>query len=312
MMFAHVAQFIVIGYAIYQYCGLAARSRRRQFAGPPGHIELADAVSFQVRPWLRLYAGFVLLAGAALAAAGGFPHYAGIYVSQLVTLLLLFVLMPAALPDLLRLGGPHLVIAAVGLGRPVRPGGPLPGARRRRLLQVASRLRPAAAGFLAVLPAVALTVVLFPLFGVRTTEALSEVVQPAGHPTAAIVIFTIFVLMSAAVWEEVFFRYALQAFVAGAVLRLRNAERPATGLGEAFAPSDLFTARAVAVVVSALLFAISHGGMIEPAWIKYLQTFVVGIGLGIVQWRAGLEAAIFGHLIFNIAAPFLTAPFLQS
>ena len=44
-----------------------------------------------------------------------------------------------------------------------------------------------------------------------------------------------------------------------------------------------------------------HYGALEPAWLKFTQTFVLGIILGLTAWRKGLDAAIALHWAFNLS-----------
>ena len=48
------------------------------------------------------------------------------------------------------------------------------------------------------------------------------------------------------------------------------------------------------------LWALMHNGRIEPDWVKWVQIFGVGLCLGRVRWRYGLEAAIILHFCFNV------------
>ncbi len=69
----------------------------------------------------------------------------------------------------------------------------------------------------------------------------------------------------------------------------------------AFPPDkrDARPARFVAVIFSAALFALMHNGHLEPAWVKWVQIFGIGLILGAIRLRHGLIAAILTHLLFN-------------
>lgn len=64
------------------------------------------------------------------------------------------------------------------------------------------------------------------------------------------------------------------------------------------------TARAVGIVLAALLWALCHGGQIDPVWVKWVQIFGLGLALGVVRLRQGLEACVFLHLVFNLIGGF--------
>lgn len=55
-----------------------------------------------------------------------------------------------------------------------------------------------------------------------------------------------------------------------------------------------------AVVATAALWALTHVGTVEPAWLKWLHVFPIGLLLGWVGWTRGLEPAIALHWAFNL------------
>ena len=56
----------------------------------------------------------------------------------------------------------------------------------------------------------------------------------------------------------------------------------------------------VSVVVVSALWTLGHGGMIDPAWVKWVQIFGIGLVLGAVRVRLGLEGCVGVHLAFNV------------
>jgi membrane protease YdiL (CAAX protease family) len=60
----------------------------------------------------------------------------------------------------------------------------------------------------------------------------------------------------------------------------------------------------VAVVITALLWTIGHGHVLDPAWAKLLQIFPMGIALGFLFKNYGIEACVLSHGIFNIVLMF--------
>ena len=63
--------------------------------------------------------------------------------------------------------------------------------------------------------------------------------------------------------------------------------------------------RLAAVLVTAAVWAVGHGSMLEPTWVKLTQIFVVGLVVGYVYLRAGIEGAIATHASLNLAGPWL-------
>jgi membrane protease YdiL (CAAX protease family) len=66
----------------------------------------------------------------------------------------------------------------------------------------------------------------------------------------------------------------------------------------------------LAVGGTAAIFALGHGGHLDPAWPKLVQTFVWGLMLGSVRVWLGTGYAVGLHLLFNLSAP-LMAPFVM-
>ncbi len=102
-------------------------------------------------------------------------------------------------------------------------------------------------------------------------EGLGETITP----------LLVIAVISAAVAEEITFRLCLQSFIARY-----------TGLaGRRYW---------VAVVITAVLWSIGHIGVLEPEWVKLAQVLPLGIALGFLFRRFGLEAAVLAHGTFNI------------
>jgi membrane protease YdiL (CAAX protease family) len=56
----------------------------------------------------------------------------------------------------------------------------------------------------------------------------------------------------------------------------------------------------VAVVLAAFLWTLGHTAILDPYWLKGLQIFPIGLGLGWLALRYGLEASILAHAVFNV------------
>lgn len=62
------------------------------------------------------------------------------------------------------------------------------------------------------------------------------------------------------------------------------------------------------ILITSLIWASLHVGMIEPAWVKYGQVTGLGIILGVARLRLGLAGSIALHLAFNIFGNLLPVP----
>ena len=59
--------------------------------------------------------------------------------------------------------------------------------------------------------------------------------------------------------------------------------------------------KAAAIVITSLLWSIGHAGAVDPYWFKLVQIAPMGLILGAVAWKWGLEPAIALHWSFNLA-----------
>jgi membrane protease YdiL (CAAX protease family) len=114
-------------------------------------------------------------------------------------------------------------------------------------------------------------------------KQLLERPSPLSKDTIALTIWLPMIFL-APLFEEITFR----GFILGQCL-MAVPENKRTAL----------PAKALAVAFTAALFALMHNGHLEPAWVKWLQIFGIGIILGFIRLRHGLTAAILTHLIFN-------------
>lgn len=116
----------------------------------------------------------------------------------------------------------------------------------------------------------------------KPDSKLDAALETSGHSHFANALFALYLLISAPIAEEFVFRHYLQN-------RLMALNR-----------SALY--RLLAIVLVAAVFALGHGGMISPAWVKYAQVFGFGLALGVCQMTLGIECCIGLHLFFNLGA----------
>lgn len=138
----------------------------------------------------------------------------------------------------------------------------------------------------------AATAVLFLVVPWRPAAPVQETFRPEQHGPLANTLFVVYLLVSAAVVEEVMFRH----YLVNRLAALRAASDGRTGSGGSRVRTG------VAIAAAAALWTLGHGGMVEPAWLKSVQIGLYGLALGTAQVRLGLETAVLLHLLFNGAA----------
>ena len=63
---------------------------------------------------------------------------------------------------------------------------------------------------------------------------------------------------------------------------------------------------AIAIIVTSSLWTIGHAGALSPDWVKFAQIFPVGLSLGWLFRKYGVESCILAHSLFNITLLSLT------
>jgi len=111
----------------------------------------------------------------------------------------------------------------------------------------------------------------------------------AGAATEPTLLVAVFVLVFA-YGEEVIYRLGVQNYLA---MKLKLSGRGYW----------------VAVVLTAALWTLGHVGTLEPWWVKLVQVFPLGLALGFMFKRFGLEACVLVHGAFNVVM-MLLAPSL--
>ncbi|MBI1871564.1 MAG: CPBP family intramembrane metalloprotease [Chlamydiae bacterium] len=104
---------------------------------------------------------------------------------------------------------------------------------------------------------------------------------------------SILIFTTVAFYEEIVFRLFIQGFV-------RFIFKKYTWNG------------VVAILFSSLLFSLGHFGILETWWVKFVQTFVIGIILGKLMKKYGMEISFAVHTILNIFALYTAPLLLQS
>lgn len=140
-----------------------------------------------------------------------------------------------------------------------------------------------------VLGGVGLSVILFKLTAPQLSDTVKELLQLQGaKPTLGNEpsVLLALVLTAFAFGEEILFRLGIQNYLAKQ-FRL-NGNR-----------------YWIAVVVTSGLWTLAHANVLAPEWVKMVQIFPLGIALGFLFKKHGLESCIIAHGIFNLIMMFL-------
>ena len=65
----------------------------------------------------------------------------------------------------------------------------------------------------------------------------------------------------------------------------------------------------LSIVLTSLLWTFLHAGAVDPDWVKFVHVFPMGLVLGWMFRRFGIESCILVHVLFNLAAPIVLLPF---
>lgn len=93
--------------------------------------------------------------------------------------------------------------------------------------------------------------------------------------------FTVLLVLTFAFGEEIFFRLGIQNFLATYLHWQGNRYW-------------------AAVALTSLLWTLGHAGVLDPEWVKLAQIFPVGLMLGWLFRRHGVEACMLAHGLFNV------------
>lgn len=137
------------------------------------------------------------------------------------------------------------------------------------------------------------TALLFKFTHPEISNFLKEMSKTEGNPSQyAVQISSIVFFLLVAFYEEIIFRLFIQTFF---LYLLRK-----------FSWGSL-----ASILISSLIFATGHFGVLATWWVKFIQTFVIGIILGINMKKYGMETSFTIHAILNMFALY-TSRFLMS
>jgi len=134
--------------------------------------------------------------------------------------------------------------------------------------------------------------VLFLLTEPHVTETVKRIFGARGDITNVdtFTALTVVVVLAYAFAEEIFFRLGIQNFLAH-YLGWQGRRYWA------------------AIAMTSLLWTLGHAGVLDPNWVKLVQVYPMGLALGWLFRRHGVEACILAHGLFNIVMTGLS-PFL--
>ena len=100
---------------------------------------------------------------------------------------------------------------------------------------------------------------------------------------------TLVVLLEFAFAEELIFRLGIQNYLGAKLINKRYGY-------------------AIAVALTAALWAMAHVGSLDPDWVKLAQIFPLGLALGWLYRRQGTESTIMAHALFNFVGGLVLSP----
>jgi len=136
---------------------------------------------------------------------------------------------------------------------------------------------------LVVIVSIVYSIVLFKATSPRMSEVAKQALGLGGDALAAGETMTpqaLLFLLTFAFGEEIFFRLGIQNFLAYRLGWRGNKYW-------------------LAIIVTSGLWTLGHVGMLEPGWVKLAQIFPLGLVLGWLFKKHGLESAICAHGLFN-------------
>ena len=68
----------------------------------------------------------------------------------------------------------------------------------------------------------------------------------------------------------------------------------------------------VAIALSSAFWSLAHANILDPEWVKIVQVFPLGIALGFLFRKFGIESCIFSHAAFNVIMMYLGPGLISS
>lgn len=140
----------------------------------------------------------------------------------------------------------------------------------------------------------AFTFIFFKFANPELSSFLKETMQQEGSSAVSqkVLFSSILFFVLIAFYEEVLFRLFIQTFLS-------------------YLFRKFYFGGGLAILMTSALFAVGHYGILETWWIKFTQTFVVGLVLGHLMKKHGMETSFAVHAVLNIFALYSTGLLLK-
>lgn len=67
----------------------------------------------------------------------------------------------------------------------------------------------------------------------------------------------------------------------------------------------------IAILLTSTIWTLGHAAALEPAWVKFAQIFPMGLALGWMRRKHGVEPCIVAHVLLNLGAVYLMQGLVQ-
>jgi len=146
-----------------------------------------------------------------------------------------------------------------------------------------------------ILGSVIFSYVLFKITSPSISETMKNVLinsSATGEISAAPTVQSILAISAIAISEEIGFRFVIQNYLAK-IFKLDGKKYW------------------IAIIFSAFFWTLAHGNTLNPEWVKFAQIFPIGIALGGLYKKYGLESSIFAHVGFNLILGFFSQQLIR-
>ncbi len=133
------------------------------------------------------------------------------------------------------------------------------------------------------LGAIVYSLILFAITTPGINSALRDLVDSSSRTVTPLTLIT---FLEFAFTEELIFRLGIQNYLATKLNRNNNGYW-------------------IAIVLTSIVWALGHAGTLDPNWVKFAQIFPVGLALGWLYRRNGVESTIIAHSLFNVLGAFV-------
>ncbi|MBX7245997.1 MAG: CPBP family intramembrane metalloprotease [Candidatus Sumerlaeaceae bacterium] len=283
MLFQAIVLLICV-LAAADFMRLANRQKRSRLQKKLYDTPLRGALATLMRattPWVKLWFFFQAISLAGLFGSGNSDRALGPVILYLTNAFFLILLAPVGVAMGASAGTPNFL---------------LHGFRR-----ITGKL--AVTRVVVVVAALGVNVLFTYLLFSRTSwgasESLKQALRPEAYSSPANLVFAGYLLISAAVMEEMLFRHYLLNRLLVTIGRIFPGRKDRQTIRKDWVH------KIVAVLITTIIFALGHRSVVSPDWLKYTQTGVLGLTLGVCQLTSGTASCVALHLLFNFSMVFM-------